>query len=112
MNIINWFITPKEKILKGDVVLSAAEFQARLEANTRKKQKVDVTGLVYEYKDLGRLFKSYAVGNNYIVKTIRGDEYVLDWRFMDRYFADNHTKFTQEHLKSLVNEDSDRTEYT
>ena len=113
MNIINWFISPKEHILKGDVVLSSAEFQARIEQHShsnKKKQKMDISGLVYEYKDLGKLFKSYPLGNNYIVKTKRGEEYILDWKFMDRYFAENHMKLTQDYLKELRNGVSEKSE--
>ena len=39
MNIINWFITPKEHILKGDVVLSAEELFERVSAQKTNKKR-------------------------------------------------------------------------
>ena len=101
MNIINWFITPKEKILKGDIVLSNEEFTKRLEKAKINRQKVDISGLIYEYKDLGRVLKAYPLGKNYIVKINTGNEYIIDWQFFDKYFAINHSKFTQDYLRNL-----------
>uniref|UniRef100_A0A6C0JHL3 Uncharacterized protein n=1 Tax=viral metagenome TaxID=1070528 RepID=A0A6C0JHL3_9ZZZZ len=103
MNIINWFITPKHHILKGDVVLSASEFMERNNnlSKNKKKQRIDLSGLIYEYKELGKIHKSFQEDKNYTIITRNGQQFILNWNYMDKYFMDNHLKSTQEYLKGL-----------
>tara|TARA_B100001093_G_C26801865_1_gene1003769 strand:+ start:49 stop:369 length:321 start_codon:yes stop_codon:yes gene_type:complete len=105
MNIINWFITPKEHILKGDVVLSAEEVFERVGGgrNNRKELKnmLELSSAVYEYKDLGKIAKCVSKDRVYSIVTKRGEKFVLNLDYMDRYFIDNHLKGTTDYLKTL-----------
>ena len=98
MNVINWFITPNQHILKGDVVLSTEEFLQRVD---NKKNKVDISGLIYEYKDMGVLRQVSQKNKIFTVTTKTGGKYILNTEFMDRYFVDNHYRDTIDYLKSF-----------
>ena len=66
-----------------------------------KNNRVDLSGIVYEYKDLGKIHKCNYENKIYNVVTKRGEKYILNLEYMDKYFVDNHLKNTLDYLKNL-----------